>query len=462
MDKSPADPIRPAPDLRIDDTSPAGIAGAIARMINTGELLPGDRLPTVRALSQQLGVSPATISHGWQALARSGLVVSRGRSGTFVAESAVRPPTSSSRTVTMAGLHGDVRWDLSLGAPDPRLLPEIAQSLAAVARREETTNYHEHPVVPELGALLSTTWPTSSEALTIVDGALDAVVRGLDATTRYGDRVIVENPTFPQFLDLLEINGLHALPVGLDDEGVRPDDFARALAQGPSAAIIQPRAQNPTGRSMSQARAKELVRLLRADSKCMVIEDDHSGSVVSATDLSLGRWIPERVLHIRSFSKSHGPDLRIAAMSGPAEVINRVVTRRALGPGWTPRILQRLLYDLLSDATAERTVARAREEYARRRDALLTALTGIDTSADTAEGLNLWIPVDDERRALIHLAAEGIRVAPGTPFVVGTPETDHIRVTIAPLDTDFADVGRAIATAAAPFRREEFYALRDL
>ncbi|GAA1079535.1 PLP-dependent aminotransferase family protein [Tsukamurella strandjordii] len=462
MDKSPADPIRPTPALHIDDPTPAGIAGAIARMINTGELLPGDRLPTVRALSQQLSVSPATISHGWQALARSGLVVSRGRSGTFVADGADRRPASSSRTGAMASQHGDVRWDLSLGAPDPRLLPEIAQSLAAVARRGETTNYHEHPVVPELGALLSSTWPTSSEALTIVDGALDAVVRALDATTRYGDRVIVENPTFPQFLDLLEINGLHPLPVGLDDEGIRPDDFAQALAQGPSAAIIQPRAHNPTGRSMSPGRAKELVRLLRGNAQCMVIEDDHSGSVVAAPDLSLGRWIPERVLHIRSFSKSHGPDLRIAAMSGPAEVINRVVTRRALGPGWTPRILQRLLYDLLSDPTAERTVARAREEYARRRDALVPAIEGIDAAAATAEGLNLWIPVDDERRALIHLAAEGIRVAPGTPFVVGTPETDHVRVTIAPLDAEFADVGRAVATAAAPFKRDEFYALREL
>ncbi|NMD58370.1 MULTISPECIES: PLP-dependent aminotransferase family protein [Tsukamurella] len=462
MDKSPTEPVRDTPALHIDDPSPAGIAGAIARMINAGELVPGDRLPTVRALSRQLNVSPATVSQGWQALARSGLVVSRGRSGTFVAEGAARRPAPASRTMTMAGPDGDVRWDLSLGAPDPRLLPEIAQSLGAVARRAETTNYHEHPVVPELGALLSDSWPTSSEALTIVDGALDAVVRAVDAVTRYGDRVIVENPTFPQFLDLLEVNGLHPLPVRLDEEGIRPDDFARALEQGPSAAIIQPRAQNPTGRSMSRSRAEELVRLLRGDARCMVIEDDHSGSVVSAGDLSLGQWIPERVLHIRSFSKSHGPDLRIAAMSGPAAVINRVVARRALGPGWTPRILQRLLYDLLSDATAERTVARARDEYARRRDALVPALAGIDAGAATAEGLNLWIPVEDERRALIHLAAEGIRVAPGTPFVVGTPDIDHIRVTIAPLDTDFADVGRAVATAAAPVRRDGFYALREL
>jgi len=70
--------------LAIDDASPSGIAGAIARLINSGDLAPGDRLPTVRELAADLGVSPATVSHAWQALAGVGLIISRGRSGSFV------------------------------------------------------------------------------------------------------------------------------------------------------------------------------------------------------------------------------------------------------------------------------------------------------------------------------------------------------------------------------------------
>ena len=65
----------------LTDRGPRGIAGAIARQIRQGELLPGDRLPTVREVAAQLGVSPATVSEAWQALRRAGLVESRRGAG---------------------------------------------------------------------------------------------------------------------------------------------------------------------------------------------------------------------------------------------------------------------------------------------------------------------------------------------------------------------------------------------
>ena len=70
------------------DTSPRGIAGVIARLVNTGELAVGERLPTVRELARGLGVSPATVSQAWQALSRAGLIESRGRAGSFVSGAA--------------------------------------------------------------------------------------------------------------------------------------------------------------------------------------------------------------------------------------------------------------------------------------------------------------------------------------------------------------------------------------
>ena len=70
--------------LAIDDPTPRGIASGIARLITSGDLAPGDRLPTVRVLASELGVSPATVSHAWQTLSAAGLIVSRGRSGSTV------------------------------------------------------------------------------------------------------------------------------------------------------------------------------------------------------------------------------------------------------------------------------------------------------------------------------------------------------------------------------------------
>lgn len=455
---SSSGPLRQLPDVVVDDPTPAGIAGAIGRMISTGELVPGDRLPTVRDLAAQLGVSPATVSHGWKALSRSGLVVSRGRSGTFVADAARRP--NPSRTNHMARTHGAIGLDLSRGAPDPRLLPEIGAALASVARRAETTSYHEHPVVPELGELLARTWPYPAAAMTVVDGALDAVTRAVQAVTRYGDRVVVEDPTFPQFLDLLDSLGLQPIPVPVDDDGIDADRFNLAMSQGPAAAILQPRAHNPTGACMTSARAKALAASLRSSTSCVVIEDDHSGAAVSAPDISLGRWLPDRVLHVRSFSKSHGPDLRIAAMSGPKELIDRIATTRKLGPGWTPRILQRLLCELLTDETSQRTVDQARAEYQRRRDALSDELASHGVYTRPGQGLNLWVPVTDERNALIHLAANGIQGSPGEPFLVRRPPVDHLRVTVAPLDEGIADVARTLAAAAQTASGREYFAMR--
>ncbi|HAN35327.1 MAG TPA: GntR family transcriptional regulator, partial [Acidimicrobiaceae bacterium] len=59
----------------------------------------------------------------------------------------------------------------------------------------------------------------------------------------------------------------------------------------------------------------ELAALL-ANSDALVVEDDHSGDIASGALVSLGKWLPQRTVHIRSYSKSHGPDLRLAAVGG--------------------------------------------------------------------------------------------------------------------------------------------------
>jgi DNA-binding transcriptional MocR family regulator len=185
-----------------------------------------------------------------------------------------------------------------------------------------------------------------------------------------------------------------------------------------------------------------------------VIEDDHCGEISIAEDVSIGQFLPERCVHIRSFSKSHGPDLRIAAVGGAAEVIDPLVARRMLGPGWTSRLLQAVLLDLLTHADPQASVSDARVVYARRGTWLREKLKdrGVDTSP--GDGINVWVSVDDERSALVTLAAAGIRVAPGSPFLVGRdgPTTSSgLRVTTAMLPDDEADIdeiAESIARAA--------------
>ena len=442
-----------APDLSaLADRTPRGIAGAFSRAIRAGELAPGDRLPTVRDVAAELGVSPATVSAAWQALRRTGLVVSRGRAGSFVKDSPTPWLSPRQRSLVGAGRDG-VRLDLSRGTPDPRLLPDLGPALHRVSQRAVTLTYQEEPVLPALREELARTWPYDAAALTVVDGATDGIARVLEQVVAYGDRVVLESPGFPPFFDLVEALGGEVVPVELDASGIRPESLRRALESRPAAVVLQPRAHNPTGTSMTAARARQLARLLRTSGPAApwVIEDDHSGSISMAPDVTLGSSVPERVVHVRSYSKSHGPDLRIAAVSGPSELIDRLVARRMLGPAWTSRMLQTILLDLVTSSRSLDEVAEARRQYYARQRTLAGELAARGVEVSRPDGINLWLPVADERAAVLHLAAAGIRVAGGSAFVAdpGTARP-HVRVTsglVSPADA--AEVAGALAAAAA-------------
>ena len=307
-------------------------------------------------------MSPTTVSSAWQLLARSGAIRSDGRRGTTVAPDRL----GGARYTTALRHQPGSRLDLSTGVPDPRLLPDLRLPPGQVGGEDAPSSYLDDPVLPDLGDLLRADWPYVVDDLLVVDGAMDALDLITRTLFRPGERVLVENPGFPPLLDLLEDRGVDVVPVGLDDSGPVLDDVVAGLSRKPVALVIQPRGQNPTGVSITPTRARRLASLL-APTSVLVVEDDSAGDIATSHDLSIGEWLPDRVLHIRSFSKSYGPDLRLAAVSGPASVLAPIRHARALGQGWTSRLLQRALVALLSDPVSQAQVKRARGEYARRR-----------------------------------------------------------------------------------------------
>lgn len=446
----------PAPALTqlvdaVEHPTPTGIAAGLSLLVRTGTWPPGTRLPTVRDVAGALGVSPATVSHAWHALAGAGVLVTRGRAGSYVraADTAWLTP----RYRDLAGYHAGFRLDLSTGTPDPQLLPDLTAVLARVAGHDLTGSYVQTPVLPRLDRQLRETWPCPVDALTVVDGAFDAMSRSLEAVVRYGDRVLVEDPCFPPLLDLLDALGARRVPVPLDPEGPDPAALAAALDSSPVALVLQPRAHNPTGISLTESRARELARVLQAAPDLVVVEDDHSGDVAAAEDVTLGNHLPGHVLHIRSFSKSHGPDLRIAALGGPARLLDRIVARRMLGPGWTSRMIQRVLLELLVGDAGMTTVAEARRIYHARQQRLARAVAENGVRVDPGDGVNLWLPVADEQAAVLRMAAAGIRVAAGATFRSGGPAPDglrgpHVRVTAGMVRGEFDEVGAVLAEGA--------------
>ena len=411
----------------IEDRTARGIAACINSRIRDGGLVPGDPLPTVRSLAAALGISPTTVHAAWRLLTRSGTIDARGRLGTFVRVDRRRTSTQRYRTVVA---ESGLRIDLATGVPDPDLLPDVRRALAQVSRRTLTTTYLDQPVLPPLEELLAESWPFTPDRFTVVDGALDALDRVLGAVVRVGDRVLVEDPGFPPLFDLIEQIGGVPVGVEVDDGGMIPSALTNALRVHPVAVVMQPRAQNPFGSSMTAPRMAELAAIVGAGDT-LVVEDDHSGDVAWAPSISMGTYLPGRTVHIRSFSKSHGPDLRLAAVGGAGPVVDEIVDRRRLGPGWSSRLLQAVLVEMLRDPGTVATVAEAREEYHRRRVTLSSLLADRGVVTHGSDGINLWMDVEDEHTAQVMLNVAGVGVAPGAAFWLGVPATSgNLRVTL--------------------------------
>jgi DNA-binding transcriptional MocR family regulator len=383
------------------------------------------------------------VSAAWSQLARAGLIVTDGRRGTRVREAVIGPRRYRRALDSQDGF----RVDLSTGLPDPHLLPDLHAALGRVPRDEQPHSYLEDPVVPALRQLVTDSWPYPTEQLTVVDGAMDAHSQFVAAHLRFGDRVAVEQPCFPPLLDLLEMAGVVPLAVAYDDQGPVVADVEAACDAGARVLFFQPWGQNPSGRSLSDARAAELASAV-SGRDLVVVEDDSAGGTPSGAPVSLGTHLPARTVLVRSFSKTHGPDLRLAAVGGPQAVVDPMIERRYLGQGWSSRLVQSILVELLTSAASQELVARAQRTYAERTSALADALADHGVVVPGRDGINLWVPVADQSAALLHLAVAGVRAASGDPFWISPPEAAHIRVTTASVVDGYDDLASLVATAS--------------
>ena len=401
------------------------LAVDIERRVADHELLPGDRLPPVRVLATELGLAPNTVASAYRRLSERGITVGRGRMGTFVAD---RPPIMiPTDPVVRDGLR-----DLSSGNPDPDLLPD----LNSVLRESDgsTILYGSRSVDEDLaehGARLLAADGVLTDHLTVVSGGLDGMERVLQAHVRRGDRVAIEDPTYPPVIDLIGALGLVAVPMAIDDEGPLLDSFARALDKGLAAVIVTPRAQNPFGSAISADRATKLRSMLAEFPDVLVIEDDHAAAVAGSALHSIGED-REYWATIRSAAKTYGPDVRLALLAGDATTIRRVEGRQRLGPGWVSHVLQRLVARMMSDPTINLDVTGAADLYASRRRAMLDALGERGFDAFGSSGLNVWVPVPDELAAARAMEERGFAVRVGSRFRIRS--APGIRLTVASLD----------------------------
>jgi DNA-binding transcriptional MocR family regulator len=451
---------------QIAGTTAAEISTSVESGVRDGALVTGADLPPVRGLAATLGVSPATVAKAYQALRQRGLIETAGRNGTRVR---ARPPVTTSRAALWLQPPPGA-LDLSLGEPDARLLPALAPHLRRLAEAADPPNrYAASGPVPELialarqrlradGVLIRSSDVDSvagagdgravtGAALAVTGGALDGIERLLGSHLRPGDRVAVEDPGWANLLDLLAALGLTPVSVPVDDDGPTVPGLRQALQAGARAAIVTTRAQNPTGAAVSQARAAALRGVLKGHPDVLLIEDDHAAEL-SPVPLHPLAGATRTWAFLRSVSKPYGPDLRLAILAGDEATVARVAGRMRVGSGWVSSVLQRLVVALWQDESVAAGVAEARRGYAERRTALREALLARGLAARGQTGINVWVPVPDETRAVAALRDAGYAVAPGSLYRLNSPP--GLRITVSPLaPADIAPLADAVAHAVS-------------
>ena len=248
-----------------------------------------------------------------------------------------------------------------------------------------------------------------------VNGGYDGLRVCLNTFVRKGDWVLVENPSPPRVFDLVESTGARVFLLERDEDGVLPSSLERGIARGPAACILQPGVHSPLGTVMTPRRRDELVEVLKGSSM-LVIEDDSVGALFDDRLTPLGLLLDSPHLFVRSYSKSHGPDLRLAVIEGAEEHVAKVNSYFDFGARWVSHPLQAALAWMLEDPESQRQVQHAKAVYDERRETLREALRRRGVDALPSTGFGFIIPVRDEACAHELLRGQGIATYQANPL----------------------------------------------
>ncbi|MFC0672460.1 aminotransferase class I/II-fold pyridoxal phosphate-dependent enzyme [Brachybacterium hainanense] len=437
----------------ISGSTAAEIADSIRALIERGALSPGDALPPVRSLAQQLGVNRNTATAAYRRLAESGAVRSQGRAGTHVASAAV----PAREGYTEAGALRDV----AAGNPSPALIPDLRAALAAAAGRpvlygeaafdpgfEDWARAWMAPDVPV---------PADELSLSLAGGAVDALERLLAQALMRDDLVALEDPCFLASIHTVRLGGYRALPVPMDEEGMTPDGLRAALEQGARAVVCTPRAQNPTGASRTAARAAQLREVLADHPYVLVIEDDYYSLLSRRPFHPIIGPEHRRWALVRSVSKFAGPDLCLAVLATDPRTAQRLSLRLGAGTTWVSHLLQRIGHAVLRDPAARELIEEAGALYARRNAEFARLLGAQGIEVPPGDGLSLWVPLRAPAQQVAHqLMRRGWLARTGDEFRLdaGTgqggeaaPPSRHLRLTVHELE--HAEAERLAADLAA-------------
>lgn len=442
------------------------LAERLVDLIHHGTYPPGKRIPSVRQMSQQQGLSISTVLQSYSLLERQGLIEARPQSGYYVRahveERLPEPETSSPRRdPSHVSLHELVMMlmrdssnpklvQLGAAIPNPDFLPlqKINRIITNVTRREGV-QAHLYQFPPGLDVLRAQIARRAANAgcslapneILITSGGIEAIDLCLHAACRPGDIVAIESPSYFGSLQTLEVHGLRALEIPTHPrDGISLEALEFAIEHNPIRAVmVISNFNNPLGSRIPDDKKKTLVELL-ARHDIPLIENDVSGEIYFGEKRPIVCKAFDTkglVMLLSSFSKDISPGLRIGWVA-PGRYKAELEWLKFTLSESSPTLPQMVVAEFLESGGYDQHLRRIRREYARNvelmSDAVMRYFPEGTRLTRPSGGFVLWVQLPEtvDSLELYKVALQGgITLAPGHVFSATNQFSNFIRLNAA-------------------------------
>jgi GntR family transcriptional regulator/MocR family aminotransferase len=422
----------PALDPHADEPFYRQIYDRFRAAIASGVLKPGDRIPSARALTEELGLARGTIESAYSLLAAEGYIQARGQAGTVVtpdlkpqAPVAAAPAQDRTRLLT-PGFRPDSTLPFQMGLPALDAFPrKIWARIGARCVRAMQREDMAHPPAgglprlrAEIAAYLhvSRGISCSPSQVFVTAGYRHTLELIGNALFKRGDRVWVEDPGYPPTKAFLKHMGLAPVGVPVDHDGLVVAEGVR-VAPRAKAVVVTPAHQSPLCVSLSLPRRLALLDWATR-SGAWIIEDDYDGEYryVSRPLPALKSLDRDgRVLYAGTFSKVLFPGIRLAYLVVPPDQVQRFDAVNQVFAGGSPQLTQAIVTAFMAEGHFARHIQRMRKLYAERRDATIAGLSAvlgkrmqIDPQPGGMHLILRWQGRRSDRKWVTRLREEGI------------------------------------------------------
>lgn len=400
------------------------LAKAIEDAIASGQLAPGQQLPTHRDLAASMGVTVGTITRGYGEAQKRGLINSTVGRGTFVninSQAGRLPeiPKKEGSVIEMGSL-------TPLYAIDPPIQDGLKQ-LMEDGHVQQTLQYcdavgHEHDRKSGAKWLELYGMQVTENAVIICAGVQHALTCILTALLHSGDSIAVEHLTYPGFKTLAGMLGMRLVPIAMNDEGMDPQALDAVCKKATIRAIfVMPGHQNPTTSCMSQRRRNEIVQVAQKHD-LLIIEDCAYDLSASSHFTPLAAIAPDQTVLIAGISKYFGAGLRTSYLTACPELRNKL-GRAVRNTIWmTSPITARLASMFINDGSALSSLINKKEE-ARLRNQLAQEILQDFEIDSLADGFFMWLKLPEPwTGSQLEMAARerNVSIFCADKFAVGT------------------------------------------